>query len=179
MKKLILLVIILFFSTSIANAQNKGKSTGFELPRFVSLKTNDSNLRVGASKDFPIKLKYIIKNLPLEIIDEHENWRKVVDIDNNEGWIHKRLIIGKRFGIIKTFYEQPAQILNKPQGTTIGKIGNRNIVRINKCLKKWCYISFKKNKGWINKINLWGVYENEKFNLPFYHFIIEKFWKLI
>ena len=174
----LLLVIFIFFNSSIASAENKGKSTGFDLPRFVSLKTIESNLRVGASKDFPIKLKYIIKNIPLEIIDEHDDWRKVLDIDNNEGWIHKRLIIGNRFGIIKTMHAQSAQILNKPQGTTIGKIGNRNIVRINKCIIKWCYISFEKNKGWINKINLWGVYDNEKFNLPFYHFIIEKFWNL-
>ena len=132
------------------------------MPRFVSTKTEESNLRVGASLNYPIKIQYIIKNFPLEIIDEHEDWRKVTDINNNIGWMHKRLLIGKRYGIIKTSHNQPAQILNKPEGKVIGKIGNRNIVKIRKCLTLWCHINFEKNSGWINKKNLWGVYENEK-----------------
>ena len=173
-------IIIVFFSyLNLVNAEIVGKETGLELPRFLSTKTSESNLRLGASTNYPIKLTFIIKNFPLKIIDEHENWRKVVDIDENVGWIHKRLLISKRYGLIKTLHSEGAQILKKPKGRVIGKIGNKNIVKINKCLISWCYINFKNNSGWINKINLWGVNKNEKFNLPFYQFIIDKYWELI
>lgn len=174
-----LIIFIIIFNAYTVNARTTGKSSGLELPRFVSTKTDKSNLRVGASTDYPIKLTYIIKNFPLEIIDEYNNWRRVIDINNNEGWIHKRLLVGNRYGIIKTFHDEPAHILNKPKGQIIGKIGNKNIVKINKCLNVWCHINLKENSGWINKINLWGVYEYEKFNLSFYQFIINAYWKLI
>ena len=149
-----------------------------KIPRFVSLKSNDSNIRIGSSDNYPIKLKYIIANVPLEIIDEYDVWRKVIDFEKNEGWIHKSLIKADRFGIINTSYSEEVQIYNKPKGAVVGKIGKRNIVKINKCIKKWCLIEIKKNKGWILKNNLWGVYEDEEINIPFYQTIINQYWKL-
>ena len=76
------IIILLLFSTLI-NAKSTGESTGFKLPRFVSTKFDKSNLRIGAGKDYPIKLTYIVKNFPLEIIEEHELWRKIIDINGN------------------------------------------------------------------------------------------------
>tara|TARA_B100000686_G_scaffold274241_1_gene292216 strand:- start:66 stop:602 length:537 start_codon:yes stop_codon:yes gene_type:complete len=171
------LIFILFFSFSI-NAGTIGSVTGLEIPRFVSLKSDKSNLRNGPSKKYPIKLRYINKNLPLKIIEEHGLWRKVVDFENNEGWVKKSLIKADRYGIINAPYNEDVQIVNKPKGVVVGKIGNRNIVKIKTCLKKWCLIKIKKNKGWVTKSNLWGVFENEIFNVPFYQPIINQFWKL-
>ena len=50
-----------------------------------------------------------------------------IDIDGNEGWMHKSLLQGNRYGVIKTTHDQPTQIYNKPEGIVIGKIGNRNV----------------------------------------------------
>ena len=75
----------------------KGAVTKLELPRFVSLKSNDVNLRVGPSLNYPIELKYIQNNLPVEIIDEFDVWRKIKDHQHNKGWLHKSLIKGDRF----------------------------------------------------------------------------------
>ena len=76
---------------------------------------------------------------------------KVIDFEKNEGWIHKSLIKADRFGIINTSYSEEVQIYKKPEGADVGKIGKRNVVKINKCIKKWCLIEIKKNKGWILK----------------------------
>ena len=173
------LLSFLIIVPTYLKAESVGQSTGFKLPRFVSTKSDESNLRVGADTDYPIQLTYTIKNFPLEIIDEYEIWRKVIDVDGNQGWAHKRLLKGNRYGIIKTAHNQPSQIYNKPEGIVIGKIGNRNIIKINKCFSSWCHISLKKHKGWINKINIWGVYADEEFDMPFYQFIINIYWKII
>ena len=85
------IIIFLFFSFCIVNAQTFGKSTDLKLPRFVSTKTDESNLRVGASTDFPIKLTYVIKNFPVKIFKEYEDWRKIIDIDGNIGWMQDGL----------------------------------------------------------------------------------------
>lgn len=175
-----LIIAFLFLNQfNISYAESFGKSTGYKIPRFVSTKFDESNLRKGANTDYPILLTYKIKNLPLEIISEHEIWRKVRDLDGNEGWMKKRLLKGNRYGLINTLHDQFAQILIKPEGKLIGKIGNRNIVKINKCFNLWCHISLNNHQGWINKINVWGVYKNENFNMPFYQFIINLYWKII
>ena len=169
-------VILIYFFP--ANSQSLGQSTGLKIPRYVSLKSNDSNIRIGSSKNYPIILKYILKNIPLEITDEYGNWRKVIDFEKNEGWLHSSLIKAERFGIIFSPYEESVQVLKKPEGRVIGKIGKRNVVKIERCLKKWCLISINKNKGWISKINLWGVYEDEIINIPFYQPLTNQLWKL-
>ena len=170
------LIFILLFSFSI-NAEKRGSVTGLEIPRFVSLKSDKSNLRNGPSKNYPIKLRYTFKNLPLKIIEEYDLWRKVIDFENNEGWVKKSLIKPDRYAIIDTPYSENVQIFSKPEGIMVGKIGERNIVKIKRCLKKWCLITINKDKGWIIKSNLWGVFEKETFNIPFYQPIINQYWK--
>ena len=175
-KNFIFLIISIFFFTSNTNAYES--STGLKLPRYVSLKSNDSNLRIGSGLNYPIKIKYKIANMPIEIIDEYEDWRKINDFYGHQGWLHKSLIKGYRYAIINTSYKESAQIYNKPKGEVIGKIGKKNIVKLNRCLKDWCHISISKSKGWINKLNLWGVYKSEIFNDPFYQPLINQIWKL-
>ena len=77
MKIIIALIIILTF-TKNSNAEI-GEETGLEIPRYISLKSNDANIRVGPSKNYPIVIKYINKKYPLKIIEEHKEWRRVVD----------------------------------------------------------------------------------------------------
>ena len=178
MKTFFLTLFLLIFFNEV-NATNVGKVTGFPIPRFVSLKSDLSNLRIGSSKDFPIKLQYTTSHLPVEIIQEYEDWRKINDFDKNAGWIHKSLLSGSRYGIINQQYSEPVKILNKPQGKVVGEIGKKNIVKLKRCLIDWCYIEIDNNKGWILKINLWGVYEKETLNIPYYQPIINLLWKFI
>ena len=175
MKKIFIICFILI-NTSFASAENLGNETGLKIPRFVSLKSDNSNLRVGPSENYPVKLKYIVADMPVEIIDEYKNWRKIIDYEENIGWVHKSLLKGNRFAIVNPPYAEGAQIYTKPNGNINGKIGKKNIVKVNKCLIEWCYISFNKNKGWIKKSNLWGIYKKEIFNIPFYQSVLNKFW---
>ena len=86
MKIISILISILLLNISYANT---GSVTGLDLPRYVSLKSNDSNIRVGPSKNYPILIKFININYPLKIIEEYGDWRKIVDFQKNSGWIHK------------------------------------------------------------------------------------------
>ena len=141
-------------------AKNIGSDTGYKIPRFVSLKSNDVNLRIGSSTNYPIILKYTIKALPVEVIDEYQVWRKINDIEGNQGWIHKTLIQGDRYAIINQEYNSSVQIYSKPKGNKIGKIGKFNIVKINTCLLKWCQINYKQFKGWNCSVEGSRVFED-------------------
>ena len=174
----IFIICLILINTSFTSAETLGNETGLKIPRFVSLKSDNSNLRVGPSENYPIKLKYIIANTPVEIIDEYENWRKINDYEENKGWLHKSLIKGKRFAIVNTSYQEGLQFFNKPKGNNIGKIGKKNILEVKICLMNWCQIKYRKNTGWVNKLNLWGVYEKEIINISFYQPIINLIWKI-
>ena len=177
MIKFFLYIYILIFSF-ISYAQEIGSETGYDIPRYVSLKSNQTNLRIGSSTNYPIILKYVIENYPVEVIDEFNSWRKIIDFENNTGWIHETLLKGQRFAIILPSAKISAEVYSKPEGTKVGVIGRRNIVKINKCIVDWCQIMFQNNYSWIPKKKLWGVYLNEEINLPFYQPIFNLIWRI-
>ena len=162
--------------SQVSNA-NIGKETGLEIPRYVSLKSDDANIRVGPSKNYPIEIKYIKKNYPLKVLDEYEEWRKVEDFNRNIGWIHKSLISGIRTGIVLSNDNKNIKLLNTLDGDVIGEIGNGNIVFLEKCKIDWCLVSSRNYKGWIDKKYIWGVKEKETINISFIQRFEDLYWK--
>jgi len=106
-----LIPLIFFLCVSLNLYGKTGSVTGLDIPRFVSLKSNDANIRVGPSVNYPIKLKYVFQNLPLEIIDEFDVWRKSRDHEGNIGWIHKSLIKGDRFILVNNNTNRDVNLL--------------------------------------------------------------------
>ena len=126
-----------------------------ENANFLSLKKNEVNVRVGPSKDYPIKFTYKKKYLPLQILDKFENWKKIKDFENNSGWIHTSLLSKKKSAInIKnnSILYKKSTIFSEP----IAKLETGRLVLIKKCKVKWCKITSEKYTGWIKKNYLWG-----------------------
>ena len=177
MQIVIAFISIIIFS-QVSNA-DIGKETGLEIPRYVSLKSDDANIRVGPSLNYPIKIKYIIKNYPLKVLDEYEEWRKVEDFTKNIGWIHKRLITGTRTGIVLSKENKNIELLNTLDGNIIGEIGSGNIVNLEKCKVDWCLVSAENFKGWMNKKNIWGVKQNEIIKISFFQRFEDLYWESV
>ena len=136
---------LLFFSNINAN-ENK---------EFLTLKNIEVNLRQGPSFEYPIKLVYKKKYLPVIIIDKSETWRQIKDFENNSGWIHISQLSKKKSAInIKNnsvLYKKPT-IYSKP----IAKLEIGRLMLIKKCKVKWCKITSGSYGGWIFKSSLWG-----------------------
>ena len=126
-----------------------------EVEFFLSLKKNEVNLRQGPSLEYPIKLIYKKKYLPVIILDKSGPFRKIKDFENNTGWIHIALLSKKKSAInIKNnsiLFKKPT-IYSKP----IAKLESGRLILIKKCNQKWCKISSGEFIGWINKSFLWG-----------------------
>ena len=181
-KNISIQIIIIFFAiiTFKQNAfANTGKETGLEIPRYVSLKSNDANIRVGPSKNYPIEIKYVKKNYPLKVLEEYEEWRKVEDFNKNIGWIHKSLISGIRTGIILSNDNKNIKLLNTLDGDVIGEIGNGNIVFLEKCKIDWCLVSLGNFKGWIDKKYIWGVKKKEIIKINIFQRFDDLYWMSI
>ena len=175
----ILLLVILIISLNNTSEANIGSETGMEIPRYISLKSDDTNIRIGPSKNYPITLKYIQKYYPLKVLDEYDEWRKVEDFKKNIGWVHKSLISGKRTGLILSNDDRDINVFNSVNGKVIGQIGKGNIVFINKCKINWCLISLRNSKGWVNKINIWGTKQGEVYKIGYFQILEDLYWKSI
>ena len=137
-----------FISSSLASDDKK----------FLSLKKNEVNLRQGPSLEYPIKLIYKKKYLPVLILDKSGPFRKIRDFENNTGWIHIALLSKKKSAInIKNnsiLYKRPT-IYSEP----IAKLEIGRLVLIKKCKNKWCKITSGDYSGWIFQSSLWGKFK--------------------
>ena len=143
--------LVLFFLILIFNP----KSIAKESINFLTLKNNEVNLRQGPSFEYPIKLIYKKKHLPVIILDQSETWRKIKDFENNSGWIHISQLSKKKSAInIKNnsmIYKKPT-IYSKP----IARLEVGRLVIIKRCKLKWCKVITGDFDGWIKKKYLWG-----------------------
>ena len=123
---------------------------------FLTLRNDKVNLRQGPSFEYPIKLFYKKKFLPLLVQDSFENFRKVRDHENNTGWVHVSQLSKKKAAItIKddqlvfdrpSIYSTPSVILKKGR-----------LIKVKKCKDNWCKVQVDNFKGWVKKDNLWGL----------------------
>ncbi len=173
------IILVFSFFVSLNLYAEKGSVTGFDIPRFISLKSNEINLRVGPSINYPIELKYIQNNLPVEIIDEFDVWRKIKDSENNIGWLHKSLIQGDRFILTGYKNNNDLDLYNRPNGSIIGAIKKKNILDLESCILYWCKVSVENINGWVLKKNIWGVYKFEIYNDKFYQPILNLYWRVL
>ncbi len=144
-KVIILTFILMFTSVGFLSSEEY----------FLTLRFNNVNLRQGPSFDYPVKIFYKKKYLPLQIQDTSGNFRKVKDHENNTGWIHRSqlskkkaaLVSGKKVVIFKsnTIFSEPLVVLEKGR-----------LCLVSKCKKDWCKIKVDKYLGWVKKKNLWG-----------------------
>ena len=122
---------------------------------FLSLRNDKVNLRQGPSFEYPIKLIYKKKYLPVIIVDRLETWRQIKDFENNSGWIHVSQLSKKKSAINITqnsvMYKKPS-IYSKP----LARLEIGRLVLIKKCKIKWCKINSGNFSGWILENYLWG-----------------------
>ena len=146
MQKLIIFLIIFFnFGNLFSNEEY-----------FLTLRNEKVNLRQGPSFDYPVKIFYKKKFLPVLVQDRSENFRKVRDHENNTGWIHISQLSKKKAAIViddklilfnsPTIYSNPLAILKKGR-----------LLKIKKCKNEWCKVMTGDFKGWVKKESLWGL----------------------
>ena len=145
MKKLQILILFWIFSTFDVSANET----------FLSLKKNKVNVRYGPGFEYPIKYFYKKINLPIKQIDKKENFRRIIDLKNNSGWIHvsqlKKVnsIIPK---IDKILFKKPTNF-SEP----LAKIEKGRVLLVQSCNDGWCKVKTENFSGWIKIENLWGL----------------------
>lgn len=147
MQKIIIIFFLFFLYLSNVLAKDE---------YFRTLRNEKVNLRQGPSFNYPIKIFYKKKFLPVLVQDRSDNFRKIKDHENNSGWIHVSQLSKKKAAIVMgkdlIMFKKPT-IFSNP--IVILKEGR--LVKINKCRETWCKVSSDDFKGWVKNENLWGL----------------------
>ncbi|WP_246160080.1 SH3 domain-containing protein [Aureimonas fodinaquatilis] len=151
-----------------ANDTAAASSSRLPLPRFVSLKAERANLRVGPGRDFPISWLFTKRGLPMEIIQEFEQWRRVRDSEGSEGWIYYSLLSGERSAIAAPWLSgQDVHIdvrrNNVEEAAVVARLEPGVVMKVENCTGTWCRVDVADRKGFVAQNQLWGVYPDEVF----------------
>ena len=140
----IIFLILVFFCTSSHSSEDF----------FLMLKNSKVNVRMGPGFDYPVKFIYKKKYLPVKIIDNKENFRKVIDHKKNSGWIH----ISQLKKINSIFVLSDRILFKKPtyNSKPLANIKSGRLFILEKCKKNWCEVSSQSYSGWITTENVWG-----------------------
>ena len=139
----------------------KGAS-GLQLPRFVSIKSDAANVRRGPGPDFPLLWQYQRRNLPLEVIAEYDDWRRVRDHHGEEGWMKAPLLSGARTVIVRrSAHAATLRAVPDATGGVIALVQPGVIGTLEACEGGWCKVEVERYVGWLPRGQIWGVYPFE------------------
>lgn len=142
-----------------------GPVSGLPIPRFVSLKSDRTNVRGGPNKDQEVRWVYTRAGMPVEITAEFENWRRIRDWEGAEGWVYHSLLSGRRSAVIvPTKKDDLVPLYQEPDPTSgvMARLQAGVLAQIKNCDGHWCEIAGKSFSGYIVQERLWGAYPNEK-----------------
>lgn len=141
-----------------------GNDSGLPVPRFVSLRAEEANIRTGPGEQYPIKWTYQRQGLPLEIIAEFHHWRRVRDWQGTEGWMHSSMLTGRRAFIV-VGDDKPVPIRAAANGSApvVAQVEPKVIGQIEECPRSsdWCRVKLDRIKGWMERKAMWGTYPDE------------------
>ncbi|WP_245415818.1 MULTISPECIES: SH3 domain-containing protein [Mesorhizobium] len=141
--------------------------SGLPLPRFVSLKSGRVNVRTGPGINYAVEWLYLKAGLPMEILQEYDNWRRVRDSEGAEGWVNQSLLSGKRTALVAPWQKGKdihINLMYEPDTkSSIVAILEPGVVgKIKTCNGAWCEATFDGNSGWISQSLIWGAYPDEQ-----------------
>ena len=140
-------------------ASGDGETT-LPVPRFVTLHADRVNLRTGPGDRYPIEWVLTRKEMPVEITGQLEHWRRIRDWEGTSGWVHERMLTGKRAIIVKGGV-RPVLRQPDPAAAVIARAEPGVVGRLLECRGVWCKVETGEVTGWMRRSDVWGIYPEE------------------
>ena len=158
--KRVLSILFAALVAQSAGAMERGSVTNLPIPRYVSIKTDECNVRRGPSLTHRIDWVFQRKGMPVEVTAEHGHWRRVRDRDGEGGWVHYSLLSGVRTVIVE--HDMLELRLGPDETTPVNaQVEIGVIARLGECNDSWCRLTAGGYRGWAPKQAIWGVKPDE------------------
>jgi SH3-like domain-containing protein len=147
-------------------ANERQTPSGMPVPRYVSLKFDKVNARGGPGDDYKLLWVYKIRGLPLQVIAETADWRRVCDPDGALAWVHKRVTDGRRMTM--NTGQTSVTMLQKPKDDArpAAYLNPRSLAALDRCRKGWCRVRVGHASGWVREGRLWGTTDDPQCRQP-------------
>jgi SH3-like domain-containing protein len=141
------------------NADGRRTPSGFPVPRYVSLKFDEVNARGGPGDDYKLLWTYRARGLPLQVIAETNDWRRVCDPEGGMAWVHQRTVDTRR--TVMRVQAEPLDLHRRAQSDSPvdARLAGRAIAALDRCEAGWCRVSVDKTAGWTPETEVWGAAE--------------------
>lgn len=148
--------------TGPVRAQNVGGS-GLPLPRFVSLRAEQVNMRTGPADTHPVAWVYNKRDLPVEITAEYKHWRRIRDWEGSEGWVHQSLLSGRR-SVMVVGKRRNLRAEASDQAGVVAMLDPGVVAKVAKCPRgnAFCRVETSGYEGWLKRDEVWGIYPSEE-----------------
>lgn len=159
LSRLMLLIIVAAMLFSEAWA---GETSGLPLPRFVTLRSDEVNVRTGPGVRYPIDWIYSRKDLPVEVVAEFEAWRKIRDWQGTEGWVHQSMLSGRRMMVV-IGQQRVLRSSDSESAQTVALVDPGVLGRLLQCPRSrdFCRVEINQMQGWLRRDEIWGIYKGE------------------
>lgn len=170
---LLTLAALAFANPAAAQTNNP---SGLKLPRFVTTRSTPINVRVGPGVKYEVAWIYLKAGVPVEIVQEFDTWRKIRDVDGQEGWVHQNLLAGNRAAYITPIQANGQIALHanpSDDSATRAMLGPGLRVALKQCDGTWCEVTAihqadgersTSYSGFLHQEELWGAYPDEVFD---------------
>jgi SH3-like domain-containing protein len=154
------LAILLSGSMLLAGSPLRAAEKALPVPRFVTLRSDQVNVRTGPGEQYPIDWVFTRKSMPVEIVAEFKTWRKIRDVDGTEGWVYERMVAGRRTVLVRG---QVRALHDKPRADSdiVARAEPGVIATLLECDAAWCRVETDGVRGWLGRDEIWGVYPDE------------------
>lgn len=128
------------------------------VPRFVSLRSEEVNLRTGPGVRYPVEWVFVRRQMPVEIVQEFENWRRVRDREGTEGWVHQSMLTGRRTAVVLGDSGTLVELKRRAEAAAPGlaRVEAGVIANLIECQGDWCRVEAGGFRGWLERTHIWG-----------------------
>ena len=142
------------------HGQGRSGEGGLPVPRYVSLRSDDVNLRAGPGARYPVDWVFKRRNLPVEVVAEFEHWRRIRDWQGTEGWVHQSMLSARRYVMVAATM---GELRRQPEraGEVVARAETGVLAQLIECRDIWCRVDAAGHRGWVERKALWGVYPDE------------------
>ena len=157
------LLLIFILSGVVGDLSQAAESSGLPLPRFVSLRSDEVNLRTGPGVRYPVDWIYTRREMPVEVIAEFEAWRKIRDWQGTEGWVHQSMLSARRMVVVIGPQQRKLRADPDEKAPALAILDANVMGRLMACPKDktYCRVDIENIQGWLKRDEFWGVYPNE------------------
>jgi len=131
--------------------------SGLDVPRYVSLKYAEVNARNGPDEAHQLLWIYHAKGLPVQVVAETREWRRICDPEGGLAWVHKRTTDGRRSAMRVQASNLPLLSAPKADAKVSAYLKGRSIASLDKCEKGWCRLRADGSSGWAREADIWGA----------------------